>query len=77
MHFLEMLQFDGREANFGDVDEDRRDHVAFLLQEWGLVDIIDEDITRPENPPKISIIKKDTFQKEEWKTIKKYTIGKV
>lgn len=76
MHFLEMLQFDGREANFSQTDEDRRDYIVHMLKEWGLLEIIDDDVEKPSVLPKISVIKKEILREENWTQVQKYTIGK-
>lgn len=76
IHFLEMFKLDGREAKFTEDDELRRDTIASLLEDWGLLKIVEPDFEDPgkEGLARIKIIPfKD---KGEWNLVQKYTIGK-
>ena len=73
-HFKELFALDGKEADFQDNDLQRRNTIAKLLQDWGLVKIISEG--EMENAP-LSQIKIISFkEKGEWDLIPKYNIGK-
>ena len=73
-HFKELFAIDGKEADFQDNDLQRRNTIAKLLQDWGLVKIISEG--EMENAP-LSQIKIISFkEKGEWDLIPKYNIGK-
>jgi hypothetical protein len=73
-HFKELFALDGKEADFQDNDLQRRNTIAKLLQDWGLVKIISEG--EPELAP-LSQIKIISFkEKGEWDLIPKYNIGK-
>jgi len=75
VHFKEMFALDGKPANFCDEDKGRRNTIANLLQEWGLLKIVDEkqaDILAPMNQIKILSHK----EKSEWHLTPKYNIGK-
>ena len=41
-HFKELFALDGKEADFQDNDLQRRNTIAKLLQDWGLVSILTE-----------------------------------
>tara|TARA_B100000073_G_scaffold323744_1_gene306087 strand:- start:586 stop:1005 length:420 start_codon:yes stop_codon:yes gene_type:complete len=72
-HFKELFALDGKEADFQDNDLQRRNTIAKLLQDWGLVNIISE----VEDFAPLSQIKIISFkEKGEWELIPKYNIGK-
>ncbi|AIT72784.1 translation repressor of early genes [Enterobacteria phage RB5] len=74
VHFKEMLRMDGRQVEMTEEDEVRRDSIAWLLEDWGLIEIIPgqrtfmKDLT---NNFRVISFK----QKHEWKLVPKYTIG--
>ncbi|AIS73370.1 gp61 [Shigella phage pSs-1] len=74
VHFKEMLRMDGRQVEMTEEDEVRRDSIAWLLEDWGLVEIVPgqrtfmKDLT---NNFRVISFK----QKHEWKLVPKYTIG--
>tara|TARA_R110002050_G_scaffold53587_2_gene121814 strand:+ start:63 stop:491 length:429 start_codon:yes stop_codon:yes gene_type:complete len=75
-HFKELFALDGKEADFQDNDLQRRNTIAKLLQDWGLVKIISEGAEELEKAP-LSQIKIISFkEKGEWDLIPKYNIGK-
>ena len=75
MHFKELFEMDGLESNISDEDIGRRNVISNLLEEWELLDII-EEIEEDEpiaDVRKIKIIyHKD---KDDWELIPKYHIG--
>ena len=72
-HFKELFALDGKEADFQDNDLQRRNTIAKLLQDWGLVKILGE----VEDLAPLSQIKIISFkEKGEWELIPKYNIGK-
>ena len=72
-HFKELFALDGKEADFQDNDLQRRNSIAKLLQDWGLVEIVSEvDDFAPLSQIKIISYK----EKGEWDLIPKYNIGK-
>lgn len=75
IHFKELFILDGKSANFDENDIPRRNTIAKLLQDWGLLNInISETIT--EFLP-IQMIKIIAFKdKADWELIAKYKIGK-
>lgn len=46
VHFKEMFSLDHRDSTFTVQDEARRDAIALLLQEWGLLSLIDNPETQ-------------------------------
>lgn len=75
VHFKELFALDGKHADLSDNDLHRRNTVAHLLEDWGLVDIINPDVCEDTAP--LSQIKVLTFgEKNDWNLVTKYNIGK-
>ena len=75
VHFKELFALDGKPTNFSDNDKARRNTIANLLAEWGLVNLISEDTKDP--VASLSQIKVLPYkEKEEWILTAKYNIGK-
>ena len=73
VHFKELFALDGKETNISDNDIGRRNRIASLLSDWGLIDIVGS--TEPMSP--LSQIKIISFkEKSEWTLETKYNIGK-
>jgi hypothetical protein len=76
VHFKELFKLDGLESNFDQEDLGRRNSIAKLLEEWGLLTIV--DAAKAEDPitplSKIKIIKYS--ERGEWELCPKYHIGK-
>lgn len=74
VHFKEMLKMDGRQVEFTEEDESRRDSITWLLEDWGLIEIAQgqrsfmKELT---NNFRVISFK----QKHEWTLKSKYTIG--
>ena len=47
VHFKELFALDGKPTTFSDNDKARRNTIANLLDEWGLVDLLSEDTKDP------------------------------
>jgi hypothetical protein len=43
VHFKELFALDGKPSNFGDEDKGRRNTIANLIAEWGLVELVDKN----------------------------------
>jgi len=72
-HFKELFALDGKVVNLSENDIARRNTIANLLKDWGLVDII--GVAEPVAP--LSQIKVLSFkEKSEWELSTKYNIGK-
>src|SRR6056300_659639 len=46
VHFKELFALDGKPSNFGDEDRGRRNTIANLIAEWGLVKLVDSEMTK-------------------------------
>ena len=44
VHFKELFALDGKPANFGEEDVARRNAIANLLDEWGLIELVEKNI---------------------------------
>jgi len=76
VHFKELFALDGKPSNFSDEDRARRNTIANLLDQWGLVSLIDSDMVKLDLAP-ISHIKIISHKdKDEWTLEPKYNIGK-
>ena len=72
-HFKELFALDGKETNLSENDIARRNTIANLLRDWGLVEVI--GTSEPVAP--LSQIKIISFkEKDEWIIETKYNIGK-
>lgn len=75
VHFKELFALDGKESNITSNDVERRNTVAGLLQDWGLLKVVDN--TKAEPKVSLSQIKVVAFkEKSEWELVPKYNIGK-
>lgn len=75
VHFKELFALDGKHADLSTNDIQRRNTVAHLLEDWGLVEIIDPALYEDFAP--ISQIKVLSFgEKKDWNLVTKYNIGK-
>jgi hypothetical protein len=73
VHFKELFALDGKNTNLSENDIARRNTIAKLLNDWGLVEI--KGTTEPNAP--LSQIKIISFkEKDEWTLETKYNIGK-
>jgi len=74
VHFKELFALDGKDTNLSENDIARRNTIANLLSDWGLIDVV--GTTNVEAAP-LSQIKVISFkEKNEWKLETKYNIGK-
>ena len=74
VHFKELFALDGKDTNLTENDIGRRNRIANLLKDWGLVSIPKEN---GENMSPLSQIKIISFKdKKDWELKTKYNIGK-
>jgi len=72
--FKELFMLEGREANFSLNDVQRRNRIAYLLDHWGLVKLVEE--IKSEDMVPMSQIKVISYKdKEEWELITKFDMG--
>ncbi len=75
VHFKELFALDGKKTNFSNNDLQRRNRIAQLLSDWGLIGIV--DATRVEDLAPLNQIKVLSFKdKGEWTLESKYNIGR-
>ena len=78
VHFKELFLLDGKASrtNFEEVDRARRNTIANLLSEWGLVELVEP--SRSASP--VSLPNQVTIlpfsEKHDWTLVAKYEIGK-
>ena len=77
VHFKELFALDGKLSTITENDIQRRNAIANLLEEWGLLKIVNYDILK-ENMAPIHQIKIISFkEKDDWELIAKYNIDKI
>ena len=76
VHFKELFILDGLKSDITETDIGRRNTIAKLLEEWGLLSVVDKEkmnaILTPINQIKIIPHK----EKSSWLLVPKYHIGK-
>ena len=73
-HFKELFALDGKSTNISENDIARRNTIANLLSDWGLVNVVG---TSTVEPAPLSQIKVISFrEKNDWILETKYNIGK-
>jgi hypothetical protein len=74
VHFKELFMLDGKKANLEEGDVARRNTIATLLSDWGLVEIQNKEVAQDCAPLRqIKII--GYKDKAEWELCPKYNIG--
>ncbi len=75
VHFKELFALDGKNTNFSTNDLQRRNRIAQLLSDWGLISIVNK--TMVEDLAPLNQIKVLSFKdKDEWTLESKYNIGR-
>ena len=76
VHFKELFALDGKPTDLTDNDLSRRNAIANLLEDWGLVTLVNKDSTTVPEPIFLSQIKILSHKdKGDWQLIPKYNIG--
>ena len=76
LHFKELFTMDGLSSDISENDLERRNTIVGLLEEWELLDIVEEDF---DDLPKASLAQIKIIphrEKDNWELIPKYHIGK-
>ena len=74
VHFKELFILDNKDSNISVNDVDRRNAIALLLEDWGLISIVKRPTTNMQSM--LSQIKIVSFRdKSEWELVPKYNIG--
>ena len=74
VHFKELFALDGKDTNLSENDIARRNTIANLLADWGLVDVIGTSVIEAAPLSQIKVI--SFKEKGDWKLETKYNIGK-
>ena len=76
VHFKELFALDGKPSSLDEEDISRRNTIANLLQDWGLLKLVDPTKSLGNVAP-MRLIKVSPFKdKEKWNLVSKYKIGK-
>lgn len=76
LHFKELFLLDGKASNFSDDDKARRNTIANLLHEWGLLELVNPSKSEEPKSPLSHIKIISHKEKNEWTLVTKYNIGK-
>jgi Bacteriophage translational regulator len=76
VHFKELFALDGKATDFSDEDKARRNTIATLLEEWGLIELVDQAKTAEPRSPMSQIKVISYKEKGDWELCSKYSIGK-
>lgn len=76
IHFLELMELDGRQTNLSEEDLGRRNMIASLLEDWGLVAIVDKDKVKSPKGQMSQVKILPYGEKADWELTAKYTIGR-
>lgn len=76
VHFKQLFALDGKKTDFSDEDSGRLNKIVSLLEDWGLLTVVDK--SKIESPKaELNTIKIIAFKdKENWVLESKYNIGK-
>ena len=75
VHFKELFALDGKQTNFSSNDLQRRNRIAQLLSDWGLISVVNKD--QIEDLAPLNQIKVLSFKdKNDWTLESKYNIGR-
>jgi len=76
VHFKELFALDGKPTDISDNDLSRRNAIANLLEDWGLVTLVNENSTKTPEPIFLSQVKILSHkEKHDWQLVPKYNIG--
>lgn len=75
VHFKELFALDGKSTDFDDHDLGRRNAIANLLAEWGLIKIVNPNASAVPIAPLSQIKVIGYSEKSEWDLVTKYNIG--
>ena len=76
VHFKELFLLDGLPSNMDEIDLGRRNRIALLLEEWGLLEVVDQERCK-QSVCDIAQLKILSYkEKGDWELIPKYHIGR-
>ena len=74
VHFKELFALDGKDTNISENDIARRNTIANLLSDWGLINVMGKSVVEAAPLSQIKVI--SFKEKNEWLLETKYNIGK-
>lgn len=77
VHFKELFALDGRGVDISKEDVGRRNTIACLLEEWGMITIKDKEFVNSNRLPVTSIKVLKFSEKEDYELVAKYQIGNI
>lgn len=76
VHFKEMFKLDGKPSSLNESDIARRNTIANLLEEWGLVTIVNKKVSEEPKAPMSQIKVVSHRDKGNYNLMTKYSIGR-
>jgi hypothetical protein len=76
VHFKQLFQLDGKPTDITENDIQRRNAIARLLEEWGLVKVSNPELMGDNIAPLHQIKIISHKEKDDWNLVPKYNIGK-
>lgn len=76
VHFKEMFSIDGKPSNFSEEDKGRRNKIVELLQDWGLLKIVDSEQAKSPMSLMSQIKIINHKEKDDWTLEAKYNMGR-
>ena len=76
VHFKELFALDGKPSDISENDYARRNTILNLLCDWGLIEIVQKDLTVEPIAPLSQIKILPYKEKNNWELVAKYNIGK-
>lgn len=76
VHFKELFALDGKSSDISENDYARRNSIANLLSDWGLVELVDKNKSASPIAPISQIKILPHKEKSEWQLVAKYNIGR-
>ena len=77
VHFKELFALDGKPTDISENDLARRNAIVNLLEDWGLIKVVNKKQTEVPTPIFLSQVKILSHkEKNEWQLVPKYNIGK-
>ena len=74
VHSKELFALDGKDTNISENDIARRNTIANLLSDWGLINVVSKSVVEAAPLSQIKVI--SFKEKNEWSLETKYNIGK-
>lgn len=76
LHFKELFALDGKPTDFSESDLGRRNAIAKLLADWGLVTIKNPELIASPVAPASQIKILSYKEKDKWTLVTKYSVGR-